>query len=99
VQLAGAIAVEEFGEVVGKVDGGSVEGATTDNRFGVEMFSLSRHVMMVYRESCLLGKRSTVRSSAGKSPLYLMENLSGGQLPPVLWRWSVAFCLQKSRRR
>jgi hypothetical protein len=22
-----------------------------------------------------------------KSPLYLMENLSGGQLPPVLWCW------------
>ena len=29
-----------------------------------------------------------------KSPLYLMENLLGGQLPPVLWRWHVGLLSQ-----
>ena len=30
-----------------------------------------------------------VRFPAVKSPLYLTENLSGGELPHVLWRWHV----------
>ena len=37
------------------------------------------------------GKRLAVQSPAGKSPLYLTNNLSGGQLPHVLEHWHVGF--------
>ena len=30
-----------------------------------------------------------------ESPLYMTGNLSGGQLPPVLWRWHVGLLSQK----
>jgi hypothetical protein len=33
-----------------------------------------------------------------KSPLYLTENLLGGQLPPVLWRWHVGLLSQKLKK-
>jgi hypothetical protein len=31
-----------------------------------------------------------------KSPLYLTENLLGGQLPPVLWLWDVDLLSKKT---
>ena len=36
-----------------------------------------------------------VEIPAGKSPLYLTENLLGGQLPHVLWRWPVGLLSQE----
>ena len=36
-----------------------------------------------------------VRIPAVKSPLYLTKNLSGGQLPHVLWRWPIGLLSQK----
>ena len=44
-------------------------------------------------------KKLAVRFLALKSPLYLMENLPGGQLPPVLWRWPVSLLSQKRKER
>ena len=44
----------------------------------------------------MVEKRLAVRFLAMKSPLYLTENLQGGQLPPVqLWRWHVGILSQK----
>ena len=40
-----------------------------------------------------------VRIPAMKSPLYLMENLPSGQLPPVLGVGLSALCLQKKEIR
>ena len=34
-----------------------------------------------------------------KPPLYLTENLPGGQLPHVLWRWHVGLLSQKQRKK
>ena len=31
----------------------------------------------------------TIQIPALKSPFYITENLPGGELPPVLWRWLV----------
>ena len=43
-------------------------------------------------------KRLAVRIPAVKSPLYLTENLSSGQLPPMLGVGLSAFCLQKKKK-
>ena len=37
----------------------------------------------------------TVRFPAIKSPLSMTENLSGGQLSHVLWRWLVGLLFKK----
>ena len=34
-----------------------------------------------------------------KSPLYLKENLLGGQLPPMLWRYPVGRLSQRKRKK
>jgi hypothetical protein len=33
-----------------------------------------------------------------KSPLYMTENLPGGQLPLVLWRWHVGLLSQNKNK-
>ena len=42
-------------------------------------------------------KRLAVQFPAMKSPLYLTENLPGGQLPPMLWHWHVGLLSQKKK--
>jgi hypothetical protein len=34
-----------------------------------------------------------------KSPLYLTENLPGGQLPLVLWCWHVGLLSQRKKKK
>ena len=42
-------------------------------------------------------KRLAVRIPVVKSPLYLTENLLGGELPPVLWRWPIGLLFQNKK--
>jgi hypothetical protein len=44
-------------------------------------------------------KRFAFRFPVVKSPLYLIENLSSGHLPPVLWRWHVGLLSPKKRKK
>ena len=54
--------------------------------------------MMVQRYSNL--KEEVGGSNPGcESPLYLTENLPGGQLPPMLWRWPIGLLSQKKEKK
>ena len=47
-----------------------------------------------WRNTEISRKRLAVRFPSMKSPLHLTNNLVGGELPHVLWRWHVAFYLK-----
>ena len=51
------------------------------------MFQVKKCVVETLEEGALVKGR--------KPPLYLTYNLSGGQLPPLLWRWFVGLLSHK----
>ena len=58
-----------------------------------------KYHMTTQRKWYLSRKRLAVRFPVVESSLYLTENLSGGQLPPMLWHWLVGLQSQKTKRK
>ena len=55
----------------------------------------SQPIGWCWRDTQISRKRLAVQFPAVKCSLYLIENLPGGQLPPMLWRWLVGILSTK----